>query len=60
MYNKVSMKVENFCLFDIFVSMKEKDRKDEDSTEFVSAVCWRLVSNVFFNTCVENAIFFLF
>lgn len=32
--------------FDTTKSIIEKDRKDEDSTEFVSAVCWRLGSNV--------------
>lgn len=32
--------------FDTMKSIIEKDRKDEDSTEFVSAVCWRMGSNV--------------
>lgn len=32
--------------FDTLKSIIEKDRKDEDSTEFVSAVCWRMGSNV--------------
>ncbi|GIY95868.1 e3 ubiquitin-protein ligase COP1 [Caerostris extrusa] len=32
--------------FDACRSLLEKERKDEDSNEFVSAVCWRMGSNV--------------
>ena len=29
---------------DIFFILKEKDKKEDDANEFVSAVCWRTVS----------------
>ncbi|XP_054717737.1 E3 ubiquitin-protein ligase COP1-like isoform X2 [Uloborus diversus] len=44
-YKGLSTQVLTFR-FDTVKSILEKDKKEEDSNEFVSAVCWRMGSNV--------------
>lgn len=44
-YKGLSKQVLTFR-FDTVRSVLEKDRKDDDTSEFVSAVCWRMGSNV--------------